>query len=153
MGNPQLLEVPSVNGLWSSLTGNPGVRLGNEPLPVPLASALSNALDVSGPQDSVGGVTPTDTRTKQQRSADDAAGKVYNPADGTYSDPTTSSGYGDWTDKIPSWLQSLLFTDWITGKDGRTESATSGFKGFLLLLVIMALGGGLVYFGIKNLAE
>lgn len=154
LSNPQMLEVPSVNGLWSSITGNPGVRIGDVPLPVPLQSALAGALNVDDPQQGVAGATPSDTRTKTQRAADDAAGKVYNSADGTYSDPGMSTGgSGSWTNSMPSWLQSLLFTDWLTGKDGRTETTGSGIKGLLLLLVIMALGGGLIYFGIKNLAE
>lgn len=138
---PKLQTSGSTDSLWSSLTGGPGVTSPSiSSLPVPLANALTGALNVDGPQDGVSGATPVDTRTKQQRAADDAAGKIYDPATGGYGDPA-----GQITD-VPSWvpdvLKWLFSPEWLQGK----------LKQGGIIIVLLILGIAFVYFGTKTLA-
>jgi hypothetical protein len=141
--SPTLPQARSTDSLLSSLTGGPGLgTLGGASLPVPLSSTLTDALNVDGPQDGVQGATPRDTRTRQQRAADDAAGKVYDPATGGYKDPADNTP----TD-VPSWipdsLKWLVSPEWLQAKVGRLG----------LYAVLLVLGGAFVYFGTKTLAD
>jgi hypothetical protein len=143
VANPTLQQTKSTDSLLGSIAGNPGLTsLSTLSLPVPLASALQGALSVDGTQDPQDPV-PRDTRTKQQRAADDAAGKVFDPATGDTKDATDPDVPTDVPSWIPDSLKWLFSPEWLQQKLSRVG----------LILVLLVLGGAFVYFGTKTLAD
>lgn len=117
---------------WRSLGAWPVVEL-----PGALGSALAGALDAPGQSSAQQGSTASGAAMPQSGAGSGAGGG--------------SSAPGAWTYKLPAWLQTLLFRDWMTGKDGRTGD--SSLKGLIVLILFFVLGAGFIYVGVTTLAE
>ena len=149
MLNPTLQQIPSVNGLWSSFTGGAGVRQsGDGALPVPLQGGLADLTSVLNADPTkvqgLGNATPVDTRTQEQRAADNAAGRIYNIANGSYTQGPVPSA-SDTTGGGPGW-------NWRDplGIGAATQKAGNEL---LLTVSLVALGTGLAYLGFRTLVE
>lgn len=128
MNAPTLQQFGTPTGLWSSLTGNAGLGTPWTPtLPVPLAGALSGALNVTDPTHATpgpGGSTP-------------APGTTAAPVT-----PPDSTGNG-----TPSWYNPVM--DWLHPLD----SLNAGAQSLLVRVTLLAVGGSLLYLGFKTLSE